>query len=101
MYSIGLSSCGFALTRENFAALQASNLSAIEISMKPELYASIDYKEVSQLSREYEMGLRSPKTILRERELTFADFYNNATSLFAGQKPPIFSKPKENLGMWE
>lgn len=49
----------------------------------------------------YELGLKIPKTILRQRELTFDDFYNNAISIFANHKPPILSKPKENLGMWE
>lgn len=49
----------------------------------------------------YEISLGLPRTIIRERELTFKDFYDNATSLFEGKKPPIFSTPKENLGMWE
>ena len=49
----------------------------------------------------YEISLGLPRTIIRERELTFKDFYDNATSLFEGKKPPIFSTHKENLGMWE
>lgn len=49
----------------------------------------------------YEVGLKCPKTILRDRDLTFDDFYQNAKSIFAGEKPPVFSRPKENLGMWE
>lgn len=49
----------------------------------------------------YEIGLACPKTILRGRDLTFEDFQTNATSIFTGQKPPVFSRPKENLGMWE
>lgn len=38
----------------------------------------------------YEMGLATPKTITRERELTRADFVRNAKELFAGQKPTVF-----------
>ena len=57
----------------------------------------IDYNGVWM----YEISLGLPRTIIRERELTFKDFYDNATSIFEGKKPPIFSTPKENLGMWE
>lgn len=49
----------------------------------------------------YEINLVCPKTILRSRDLTFADFYQNAMSIFNREKPQIFSTPKENLGMWE
>lgn len=49
----------------------------------------------------YEMELECPKTIIRDRNLTFNDFYNNATSIFSQKKPNVFSVPKENLGMWE
>lgn len=59
MYRIGLSSCGFELTEENFAELSRSNISAIEISMAAEKYSSIDYKEVSELSKRYNVELWS------------------------------------------
>lgn len=49
----------------------------------------------------YEMGFGIPKTILRERRLTCEDIVENAKALFANKKPPIFSTPKPNLGMWE
>ena len=48
----------------------------------------------------YEIGLDCPKTILRDRNLTFDDFYRNAHSIFAGETPAALGKPKENLGMW-
>ena len=59
MYRIGLSSCGFELTEENFAELSRSNISAIEISMAAEKYSSIDYKKVSELSKRYNVELWS------------------------------------------
>ncbi|MBQ8407905.1 MAG: sugar phosphate isomerase/epimerase [Clostridia bacterium] len=49
----------------------------------------------------YECGLGIPKTILRERPLTFADIYRNAQEIFARQKPTVFAKPKPGVGMWE
>ena len=43
----------------------------------------------------YEMGLTTPKTIVRERDLTYSDFVHNAKELFAGQKPTVhFRTPK-------
>lgn len=59
MYPIGLSSCGFALTEENFSALQNSGIAAIEISMRPELYPAIDYAQTLRLSRDYGVKLWS------------------------------------------
>ena len=38
MYRIGLSSCGFDLTEENFIKLQESKIEAIEISMSTDKY---------------------------------------------------------------
>lgn len=49
----------------------------------------------------YEVGLLCPKTIIRDRNLTFEDFYQNAHEIFAGKAPASIGKPKENLGMWE
>jgi len=49
----------------------------------------------------YELGLSCPATLKERRELTFGDFYENAMCVFEGRKPPVFSTPKEKLGMWE
>ena len=49
----------------------------------------------------YEISLTPPNTILRDRDLTFADFAENANCLFCGVTPPTLSRPKPNLGMWE
>ena len=59
MYKVGLSSCGFLLTEENFRALNESKIDVIEISMRSDMYASIDYKELKSLSQRYEVGLWS------------------------------------------
>ncbi len=49
----------------------------------------------------YEVSFACPKTILRDRRLTCADFRRNASELFAGVRPTVFSRPKPNLGFWE
>lgn len=51
----------------------------------------------------YEIGLKCPKTIIRERDLTYADFYENAQTIFSGKEPqkPDFTTYKEHVGMWE
>lgn len=59
MYKIGLSSCGFPLSEENFDKLQQAGISAIEISMSTEKYNSIDYKNVEKLSNKYGIDLWS------------------------------------------
>jgi sugar phosphate isomerase/epimerase len=59
MYKIGLSSCGFELTEENFSKLQASKINAIEISMSTSKYDYIDYKSLKELSKKYEIDLWS------------------------------------------
>ena len=59
VYKIGLSSCGFSLTEENFRALKESKIDVIEISMRSDRYADIDYKELKNLSQRYEVGLWS------------------------------------------
>ena len=48
----------------------------------------------------YELGLATPKSIIRPRELTFADFGANARALFAGEHPAPVGTPVEGLGMW-
>ena len=49
----------------------------------------------------YETDRGLPKTILRERPLTFSDLVRNANEIFARQKPTVFAKPKPGVGMWE
>jgi len=49
----------------------------------------------------YEISRVCPKTILRDRDLTFDDFARNAKELFEGKPFTLFSTHKENLGMWE
>ena len=49
----------------------------------------------------YEIGLSCPKTIYRDRNLTFEDFYRNANEIFDHRPLTVLSRPKENLGMWE
>ena len=41
----------------------------------------------------YEIGLGTPKTIVRDRPLTFPDFSRNANELFEGKRPTVFSHP--------
>ena len=48
----------------------------------------------------YELGLTAPKSIVRPRELTYADFGVNANTLFAGKRPAPLGTPVEGLGMW-
>ena len=49
----------------------------------------------------YEIQFNCPNTIIRPRDLTCADFAENAKAVLAGKKPPILSTPKPNLGMWD
>lgn len=49
----------------------------------------------------YEIGLLPPRTIIRERNLEFTDFVNNANEIFAHKPLTAIGKPKPNLGMWE
>lgn len=60
-------------------------------------FREIDYDGVWM----YEIGLKCPNTILRDRDLTFEDFYKNASEIFEEKDLTVFSTPKENLGMWE
>lgn len=59
MYRIGLSSCGFDLTEENFIKLQESKIDAIEISMSTDKYKKINYNELKSLSNKYGIELWS------------------------------------------
>jgi len=49
----------------------------------------------------YEIGLACPKTILRNRSLTFHDFVQNANAVFAQKTPPILGIPVEGLEGWK
>lgn len=49
----------------------------------------------------YEIGFWCPNTILRDRNLTCADFARNAEEVLQNKKITVISKPKPNLGMWE
>ena len=49
----------------------------------------------------YEIALKCPKTIIRDRDLDFADFYKNAHEIFEGKELTVIGKQKENLGFWE
>lgn len=59
MYEVGLSSCAFPLNDESFKKLQQSGISAIEVCMAADKYSSINYKELSELSKRYNVKLWS------------------------------------------
>lgn len=46
----------------------------------------------------YEVAFKSPKTIIRERDLTCEDFVKNAKELFLHKKLSVFCKHIKNLG---
>ena len=48
----------------------------------------------------YELGLSTPTTITRPRQITYSDIADNAHTLFSGRTPAPIGKPKEGLGMW-
>lgn len=45
----------------------------------------------------YEIGFTSPKTIIRERNLTVGDFVRNANEIFSGKNLTVIGRPVENL----
>ena len=49
----------------------------------------------------YEIDRKSPKTIIRQRDLEFSDFVRNAKELFENKEITVFSRPKANLGFWD
>ncbi len=51
----------------------------------------------------YELGLQLPKTIVRDRELTQADFVRNANEIFEGKPLTVFSTPAKPdvLDAWD
>ena len=48
----------------------------------------------------YEIRFACPNTILRDRDLNCEDFMRNAKEIFENKPLTVFSKHKENLGMW-
>lgn len=48
----------------------------------------------------YEIRFTCPNTIIRDRDLNCEDFIRNAEEIFGNKKLTVFSKQKENLGMW-
>ena len=59
MNRIGISTCGFPLTEEYFAALAETEIEAIEISMWSSQYPFIDYKNLNMLAKRYGIELWS------------------------------------------
>ncbi len=59
MYKIGLSSCGFYLTEENFQKLNNSGIDVIELSMSLNEYENTNPKAVLNLSKRYNVALWS------------------------------------------
>ena len=76
MYKIGMSTCGFTLTEENFQKLSESKIEAVEISMAADKYKDIDYKSLSALSKKYGVELWSyhlPFTPFSEIDVSSTD----------------------------
>lgn len=48
----------------------------------------------------YEINLNAPNTIIRPRDLTYKDFYENAKELFENKPLSKISTPVENLKKW-
>lgn len=48
----------------------------------------------------YEVGLKCPETIIRDRDLTAKDFARNASEIFGGRPLTVIGRQKENLGYW-
>jgi hypothetical protein len=59
MYKIGVSSCGFSLTEENFRALNESGIDAIELAMSLDCHRALDCGEVAALADRYHVKLWS------------------------------------------
>lgn len=49
----------------------------------------------------YELGFKAPASIMRERNLTPADFKKNAEEIFAEKNPAPFGTPVEGLKHWK
>ncbi len=48
----------------------------------------------------YEINLKCPDSIIRDRDLTPDDFVRNAKELFKGKAPTVFPRPVKKLGFW-
>ena len=59
MYKIGMSSCAFALTEENFQALSNSGVDAAEVALKLDGQLALDCKEVAALAARHGIRLWS------------------------------------------
>ncbi len=59
MLNVGMSSCAFALTEENFKKLSESGIKNIEISLAYEKYGELDYKNVKKLADEFGVNIWS------------------------------------------
>ncbi len=49
----------------------------------------------------YEVGFSNPYSIIRSRELTCSDFYNNAFEIFDNKVLTVFGKPVTGLHSWK
>ena len=59
MLNVGMSSCAFALTEENFKKLGKTGIKNIEISLAYDKYPELDYKQTKKLADEYGINLWS------------------------------------------
>ena len=59
MLKVGMSSCAFDLTAENFKKLAEAGIKDIEISLPYECYGDIDHKQVKKYADEYGVNLWS------------------------------------------
>ena len=59
MFKIGMSSCGFDVNSENFAALKNSGINYVEISLSADSYMDFDYAKAKKLASEYGIKLWS------------------------------------------
>lgn len=76
MCKIGLSSCAFELTEENFKKLNESGIEAIEVSVSLSRQSTINHKELSVFSKRYNIDLWSyhlPFMPFQEIDISSAD----------------------------
>lgn len=62
------------------------------------------YKKIREIGYNgvwmYEIGVKCPKTIVRDRDLCFEDYTRNAEEIFTGKPLTVIGRPKKHLGMW-
>lgn len=76
MYKIGLSSCGFDLTEENFQKLTQSGINAVEINVPLAQHSTLDLRRLADFSKRYCVALWSyhlPYMPFREVDISSAD----------------------------